>query len=149
MASYMTVLRAPTPQQATKTARLIGDRWVTKPQGQCKQFTPIEVEVTAIDDVAGVIELVRQEDQRGLLIAGRLTDRVRAELETTPDLRIFRRGTAGHGENGTIEDLPRDWVAIDIDSWVLPPGADLVNAPEAVIRAAVHDLLRFLAVSNG
>src|SRR5437016_11560590 len=127
MPSYITVLIAPTRQQATKTAWLTPTGWVIKPIWFAKRFRPIEHVVESLDEVGATIDMIRETNTRAVLIAGRMSASVRGQLAAQPDMTILRRGVAGHTRDGTgtIEDVPRQQVCIDIDKYRLPNGHDL------------------------
>src|ERR1700674_3585525 len=124
MPSFITVLIAPTRQQATKTAWLTPTGWVIKPIRFAKQFQPVEYEVESLDEVGAMIDTIRETNTRAVLIAGRMSAAVRAKLVVQPGLTIMRRGVAGHtlDGTGTIEDVPRQHVCIDVDKYRLPNG---------------------------
>jgi hypothetical protein len=135
-AGIITVLRVRSSEydRATKTARLTPKwGWVKQDQKFAYDFNPREEVVENIDQLAAVIGRER-EIGRGVLVAGRLSAAVRDKLADIPALMIRRT-------KETIEDVPRSWVCVDVDNLPLEAADDLVNAPEAVLRRVVRDLL--------
>lgn len=145
--SYLTAMIAPTAWQATKTAHWVIDDqgvgfWNVQPQGKCEFFRSVEHPVNSLDDVGHAIDLIRQEHRCAVLIGGRVCESARRQQENDPGFRIRRRGIAGHADGtGTIEDVPRRWICVDIDNWVMPDDADLSTDPAGVIGTAVAQLL--------
>jgi len=57
------------------------------------------------------------------------------------DRIISRRMKDQPGKPAHIEDVPRSWVAFDLDDVPVPDDVDGLEDPEAVVRATIEDLL--------
>jgi len=103
-------------------------------------FTVEERPVGSLQDLAAVVEDVRR-DPRAFMVRGAPTAAVRTEIAANPTA-VFRRRKHPRGDTpATLDEASRHHLMIDIDGWPLPDWADLADDPEAVIDAAVHDLL--------
>lgn len=140
--SGLTVLRTLPTARATKEWRWNQhlQQWSMHSYAAGGQFFPEEMTFVGIDGLAAVMERV-QADAHALIVRGALTDAVRRHLMADPDAMIRRRKLSRGGVPGTLVEVDRDWIMVDIDSWPLPTWADLADDPELVIDAAVRDLL--------
>uniref|UniRef100_UPI003C70C895 hypothetical protein n=1 Tax=Roseomonas chloroacetimidivorans TaxID=1766656 RepID=UPI003C70C895 len=148
MSDTITILRttptpAGAPRFATKqwawNATLNAWRKVSYDAGA--SFAPEERPVSSLADVAAVLDEIRR-DPRAFIVRGALRDDVREAWTQNPRLRIRRLKHKGKkGEAPTLEEVPRQWLMIDVDGWPLPASADLATDPEEAIEAVIHALL--------
>lgn len=148
MTDSLTILRAtPTPAGAPRFAT---KRWIwSDALGEWRKisydagatFTAEERPVGSLADVAAVLEQARR-DPTAFVVRGALLPETRAAVAADPGHRLRRAKKAGrNGRAPTLEEVPRHWLLIDIDSWPLPDWADLADDPEAAIEAAIAELL--------
>lgn len=138
----LTVLRTVADRFATK-------RWIWNPTlnewrliaySAGTRFTAEERPIASLHDLAAAVEDVRR-DPRALAVRGELTPEVRAAIARNPGASIRRLKHAQAGVAATLVEAPRRQLMLDVDGWPLPDWADLIGDPEAVIEAAITDLL--------
>ena len=148
MSEYLTILRTtPTPQGAP---RLATKRWIwTAALHEWRSiaydagaaFTAEERPVTGLEDVAAALDEIRR-DPTAFIVRGELLPEARVALAENRNHRFRRAKYIGKkGQAPTLTECPRRWLMIDVDNYPLPGWADLDDDPEAVIEAAIYDLL--------
>jgi putative DNA primase/helicase len=108
-------------------------------------FGAMARECPDLQALAALIEDIRT-DGNAIIVRGELDDAGRGACEEADARdRIYkitrRKNDKGDGIPAHLTEVPRQWVMLDIDGWPLPPGADLVSDPTAVIDEAIHALL--------
>ncbi|QDJ12331.1 Hypothetical protein HVPorG_04972 (plasmid) [Roseomonas mucosa] len=102
-------------------------------------FLAEQREVSSIDDLAAAINDVRG-DPRVTAVRGDLTEAGHKALRSGGVMRRLKK-VARDGSQPTLAEVPRHWMMVDVDGWRLPEWADLAGDPEAIIEAAIYDLL--------
>ena len=102
-------------------------------------FLAEQREVSSIDDLAVAINDVRC-DPRVTAVRGDLTEAGQKALRSGGVMRRLKK-VARDGSQPTLAEVPRHWMMVDVDGWRLPEWADLAGDPEAIIEAAIYDLL--------
>lgn len=105
-----------------------------------------EVEVAATPDALHdyLVALAGRVDT--FVVRGALAERVRAKGTVSDRPWAFggwvapRLLTAGRGDAGTLDDLPRQWACVDLDDAMLPAGWSLLEDPAAAVRWVVDNL---------
>lgn len=112
----------------TSRGPVLTKRWTTegiKPYDRAKTFS---VEQRQVDDIralsAALMSLEREPTK--CVIRGRPLPGTDAST-TTRDLDHF-------------EEVPRHWVCLDVDGWVMPEGVDL-SEPDQAVLSFIHDCL--------
>ena len=103
-------------------------------------FTAEERPIASLHDLAAAVEDLRR-DPRAFVVRGEFTPEVRAAIAGNPGATIRRHKHALAGAAATLAEAPRRQMMLDIDGWPLPGWADLICDPEAVVEAAILDLL--------
>ena len=130
-ADYLTVLTAKGGALATK-------RIIAQPNGAPKieqygraaRFRIDEIGIDSFDRMVAALETLEKHAQsfvvRGKTVAG--VNRENAK----------RRSRARKGEPATLEETPRRWLALDLDSIPCPAGIDPLWEPDDVIDHVVE-----------
>jgi hypothetical protein len=145
---YLTIFRTiPTPHGAPRYAT---KRWMWR--GALQEWQGVAYDTGAtyhvyerpignLQDLALLLDQVRS-DPRSFIVRGEVLPEVRETIAENPYTTV-RRAKLENKKGGkpSVADCKRRWLMIDVDSYPLPTWASLVDEPEAVVEAAIHDLL--------
>jgi hypothetical protein len=110
------------------------DQWLKRTYSAGMWFHPIEEVANSLDDLAASIVRIAA-DPRNLIIRGAL----KPEHRDAPKVRKLKNKKPG--ADPFFDEVPRCWVMIDIDKFLLRPSDDLVDDPESPIAHAIQELL--------
>ena len=141
-ACKLTVLSAGAGRTATKqwTWNLTTASWHKQDYDAGKWFTAAEHHVSTLAELVAALTQV-QAAPRSFVVRGALLPETAASVSADPDHRIRRLKVAKPDAPAALMDVPLPWIMVDVDNWVMPPGADLADDPASVIEAAISELL--------
>lgn len=147
-AEYLTIFRTtPTPHGAPRyaTKRWIWSaalqEWRSVAYDAGAAYNIYERPISNLHDLAALLDKVRT-DPRSFIVRGEVLPEVREVIARNPQATFRRAKFEGKkGGKPSVAECARRWLMIDVDGYPLPGWADLADDPEAVVEAAIHDLL--------